>query len=519
MIKNIPAIGKYGLVIDTPIGDAPIDSFTYCQNVRFRDGMAELMYGHGELSNGTALTGYEPNYCIYNGDSLDGYWLILGPDKAYASQNGSATWTDVTRVAGDYTGDSSDRWVGGVLNGIVGLTNNVDTPQVWTWPSAGTKCIDMSNWPSNTVCKSLRPFKNYWIALNITESSPTEYYPHRVFWSDAADPGSQPDWDVTDTTKDAGHYDISGGDWAVDGGEMGDRFIIYKERSTHVMTWIGGQYIFRFDQIFADSGILATNCWAEVNGTHVVLTATDVIQHSGTQGSGKSILDGKTRRWLFQNIDRDYVDLCFVVKQVYFNEVWICFPSQGATECDQALIWNYKTGVTYLRDLPDIRFAALGPSSDSVESTWNADTQTWDSDIAGWGSDEFTPGSQRVIMISPTTQQLLLADSTTRFDGTAIGAEITRQGITFGDSTKRKLIRSVRPRMEGGANSVSIQMGSSETLHGAVTWSDAKTYTTGSAFKVDFLVEGRYLAFKMTSTSDYWRLESLDIDVEPLGDY
>lgn len=522
MIVSVPVIGKNGLIQDAPIGDLPPDVFTYSENVRFRDGMAELMYGHSELSD-NGVSGFSPTHLVYNKDALDAHWLMFGDTKAYTSNQGVASWSDVTRASGDYstTGGgfkTADRWVSTVLSGLVVATNNLDVPQAWPSPSSIVKLIDLANWTADTSCKSIRAHKNFLIALNITEYNAgtftvSAYNQHRVLWSHPAEPGAVPSsWDVTDTTKDAGWVDLDGPDHVIDGGSMRDLFVIYKERSTFLMQYIGGQFIWRFTKAFNDSGILAQNCWTEVNGQHVVLTASDLIIHDGFQA--KSILNGKYRRWLFQNIETTEVEKCFLVKQWYFNEVWVCFPSQGATWCDKALVWNYVDNTFSLRDLPDVSYAGLGPADDAADSTWNNDTQVWDADNAGWGSNEFTPDLQRVVLATPVTDQLFLADSTTKFDGTAINGTLERTGLTFGQPDKFKFVRGVRPRFYGNGNDVTITLGSQDELHGAVTWGTAQTFSIGSQYKSDHLVSGRYIAFKIESTSDYWRLESLDFDIE-----
>ena len=522
MIFNIPTIGKKGLVQDAPIGDLAPDVFTYAQNVRFRDSMAELMYGHAELSNNGA-SGFSPTHTVFNADPLDEYWLMLGDTEAWASQEGTSAWSEVTRLSSDYhtTGGGSktaDRWVSDVLSGAVVATNNLDVPQSWTSPGSSINLINLANWPSDKSCKSIRAFKNFLISLNITDYNAgtfnvSAYNPHQVFWSHPAAPGTVPtSWNIADTTKDAGTVDLPGADHIVDGGAMGDTFVIYKERSTHLMQYIGGSQIFRFNQAFQESGILAQNCWTELNGQHVVLTANDLIIHNG--GNPKSLLNKKYRRWLFQNIEATQSDKCFLVKQWYFNEVWVCFPSQGATWCDTALIWNWTDNTISIRQLPDVAHAGLGPSSNAIDSTWNNDNQIWDSDNTGWGSDEFTPGLQRVVMASPVTNQLILADSSTKFFGDSIPGKIERTGLTFGKPESFKFIRGLRPICYGDGNDIIITLGTHNEMHGAVTWSSPQTFSIGNQFKTDHIVNGRYIAIRIDSTSDYWRLESLAFDVD-----
>lgn len=516
-IYRVPMFGKDGLLNDLPLSDLPAASITSARNVRCRDGLVEMVYGHVELSNGSAVGDFAPYFTLYNGDALDGYWILAGLAGCRCTQSGISAWADITRAAGAYTGAATDKWVGSVLNGVMVLTNGKDLPQVWTSPSSAVPLINLPNWDANHRCKSIRAFKNYLVAMNITKSSTR--LPHMVKWSHPADPGTYPSsWDETDATKDAGEVDLPGSDHLVDGGPMQDFFVLYKERSTHIMQFVGGRYIFRFSPAFTESGILAPNCWTELNGQHVVLTASDLIMHNGVEA--QSLLNGRMRRWLFSNVDAANIKNSFLVKQWFFNELWLCYPTAGDTLCTSALVWNWKSNTVSIRDLPSIAHANTGPTSDGVSSTWDSDDSTWDGDFLAWNANEFTPGLQRVGMVAPTTSQFLLADSTSRFAGEIIPTEVVREGLTFDAPDKRKLVRSVRPRMAGQGNTVNIQLAGQNDLYGDAIWGPVQSFEIGTDFKTDHLAEGRYITLKITSdAADFWRLESLDFDIEILGDY
>ena len=513
MIVSYPLIGKSGLVRDESLVDGPADQFTEAQNVRFRGGMAELISGHSVLSSGLK----SPLFLLQNGDALDSYWLIACADKVYASYDGAGGWADITRASGgDYSATADTRWNGGVLNGVAVINNGVDVPQAWVKPSSVVKIGDLSNWTPGVKCKVIRPHKNYLIALNITKS--TLRYPHMVKWSHPADPGAVPvSWDHTDPTKDCGENDLPGADHLIDGGTVGDVFMLYKERSTHLMQFIGGQYIFRFQQVSTESGILGVDCWTELNGIHVVLTSSDLVMVS-TQSTLQSIVNNKMRRWLFQNMDSSYYGRSFIVKQQYFNEVWCCFPIAGESTCTHALVWNHKDNVFSVRELPNISHAAAGPASSCYSQSWTADTESWDSDLTVWNSNELTPKLQRVVMADPGNNRILLADSTSKFVDQDIDGLLERSGITFGDPNRMKIIKGIRPKFYG-AESVYLSAGGHDTPYGEISWGNEVEFNIDSGYQADMFVTGRYLAIRIRSDSADWRLERVDFDIEFVGNY
>lgn len=136
-----------------------------------------------------------------------------------------------------------NQWTGTSLSGIP-ILNVGDTskyPMTWDLNTAN-KFVDLANWPANQYCKSLRAFKNYLVALHVKKGA--TIYPFMVKWSSPADPGAVPaTWDASDATNDAGETDLAeGGDVIVDGLQLRDCFMIYKESSCWRMDFTGGPY-------------------------------------------------------------------------------------------------------------------------------------------------------------------------------------------------------------------------------------------------------------------------------------
>jgi hypothetical protein len=246
------------------------------------------------------------------------------------------------------------------------------------------------------------------------------------------------------------------------------------------------------------------------------MTSSDIVSISPIGVT--SIVNSKMRRWLFQNLDPDTYQRSFIAKQQYFNEVWFCFPMSGSTSCSHAIVWNYRDNVFSVRELPSVSFAASGVADSAYPLSWASDTESWDSDLTNWNSNELTPKLQRVVMASPLSNQILLADSTSLSNGVPINGTLERTGITFGDPNKVKLIKGIRPKFYG-VQSVFISAGSHNTPYGPVTWSSEVEYTIGSDYQADLFVSGRYLAFRIRSTNSTWRLERVDFDLEVTSDY
>ena len=254
------------------------------------------------------------------------------------------------------------------------------------------------------------------------------------------------------------------------------------------------------------------NCIADIDGYHVVLTNNDVIIHDGTTSS--SILDKLTRRWLFQNIDVDNADKCFVFMNPFFNEVYICFPKIGSSSCDSAIVYNYKDKTVSTRELPNATHASYGPVDNGLVASWQQDSAPWDSDLSLWNGPDFVPNASRCILGSADTK-LYMLDASSSFDGVIPSAYLERRGLSLDFPEQIKLVRGIRPRITGSVgNTVLIQIGGQSDPFTEPVWSDVMTHTIGSTIVNDCLVSGRYIAVKLaTGTAFQWRLDSYDLDV------
>ena len=510
MFYPIKQVGAIGVIRDLSTHEIPDNAWTDAKNVRFLDGNAVQFFGHGQVYGTPAAA---PQHVIPVQISGARYWIYLTAAlaKAVTNSGGSTVVTDITHAT-PRTG-VVNQWTSTSLSGIpivnVGDTSKV--PMYWDLNIAN-KFVDLTAWPANTYCKSLRAYKNFLVALNVTKASGAK--PFMVKWSHPADPGALPvSWDETDTTKDAGETDLAeGGDPIIDGLQLRDSFMIYKESSVWRMDYTGGQQVFKFSKVLGISGALNCNCIVEVDGFHVVLTNQDVIVHDGQ--SGTSVLDKQTRRDLFASIDATSSDKCFVFKNPFFNEVFICYPSVGNTVCNKAMVWNYKDKTVSFREVPNLNHAALGAVDNSLNSTFDSDSLPFDADLSLFDSSDFVPSTARVMMASADTK-LFMLDSSASWDGALPSAYLERRGLSFGAPDKIKLIRGIRPRITGSTGyTVQIQVGWSNDPYADPTWGATMTHTIGTTVSNDCFVSGRYIAIKIiTGTGYQWRLDSLDFDI------
>lgn len=508
---RVPNAGGVGVIKDLSVHDLPLGAWTDASNIRFLDGSAYQFLGHGEAYNTPSEA---PQYLMPILVGGVRYWLYATAGKVFVVTNasGAAVHTDITHATP--RAGIVNAWTGCVFGGIP-ILNTGDTskvPMYWD-QNLAHKFLDLPAWPAGTYCKSLRTFKNSLVALGITKAGAS--LPYMVKWSSIADPGALPaTWNPADATKEAGENDLAEGqDPIIDGLQLRDSFMIYKESSIWRMDFIGGDYVYRFLKVLGTSGALNRNCIVEADGYHVVLTGSDVIIHDGQ--SPTSILDKQSRRYLFQSIDTAAKDRCFLFKNPFLNEVFICYPSIGATSCDRAMVWNSKDRTVSFRTLPNLNHANFGAVDSSLGGSWAQDSDPWDSDLTAWNGPDFTPDTARVVMGSADTKIFML-DASASFNGAAPVSYLERRGLSFDDAEHLKLVRSIRPRITGNVGeTVVIQVGGSDDPYAEPTYDATMTHVIGTTVSNDCMVTWRYVAIRFESgTALQWRLDSYDVDIQ-----
>lgn len=521
MRATIGPLGEVGIVKDQAAHLLPLNAWTDGRNVSFRDGKVVRSFGY--LS--TLTPGNSPFYAQYCPTATGTYWLYAGLTDVYATD--VTSHADITRSSGGPYGATANlNWTGGNLGGVPVINNGVDAPQMWLTPSLATPLAALSNWPASTICQSLRPFKNYLVALDLTES--VTRYPQMVRWSHPADPGGVPaSWDYTDPAYDAGRIELKEtSDFLVDQMVLRDTNILYKEFSTWGMRFIGGNDIFQFFKIFDSFGALSRRCALEFQpGQHVVFTPDDCVVHDGN--SAESILQRRVRRSLFSGINSDYLSRCFVASSWLTQEVYFCYPEGSDAYCTLALVWNWKDNTLSFRELPSITHIANGvvDFSGVSPSVWDTDSEAWDSDTTTWDFSEIRATDRRMLWTKPGSA-LYGAPYGLTADSGVIDSWVIREGLGLParqdqppDFTTRKLVKRIWPHVSGDTGTtIQIYVGAKERIEAATVWYGPYPFVIGTTLWIDCLVNARLHGFQFyCSENKNWELTSFDVEYSAAG--
>ena len=376
----------------------------------------------------------------------------------------------------------------------------------------------------NVYCRSMRAFRTFLVGLYVQKAGVN--YPRLVKWSTEATTQATPtSWNETDSTVDAGEYELADtkGD-ILDGLQLRDAFMIYKEDATYSMQFVGVPFIFSFRQLSPTIGAISKNCVAEFDGGHAIFGKGNFYINDGQRL--KPILPQKLKEYVFTQIDGDEVEKSFVAADYGRNEILFCYVSDGSigNQCDQAVVWNYITNTFVIRDLPDLSHMGYGVIRDPTRSSsWADSTNQWDT-VAGPWTTSFDSTDKVLLFASPTNTKLYRNGSGNKEDTSDMTSYVERSGLTLNeqgvpDHSSVKRIKAIYPKMKvSSTNLVNIYVGSQMSTEEGISWKTPVQFTPNTQSKVSVRATGKMYAVKFESTGDLdWELDGYSIEVEDAG--
>jgi hypothetical protein len=329
-------------------------------------------------------------------------------------------------------------------------------------------------------------------------------------------------WDITDPTHNAGQVSLSDVDSGqiVDGLPLQGIFYVYKESSCWRFRNVGGQFIFDINPFLENTGLLSPRC-VEITGDgqrHFFVGQDNIFTHNGNTAT--PLLDTRTRRYLFNQIDPGNYANSFVFINSVRREGWFCYPSIGQVNPSRALIVNYDNLATTETSV-DWQAAELGTVQTSSGASWLSDPRTWAAETTPW----YTSNRRKIVLLKPTATKFEQLDLGVTRDGTAFTGLIQRTslglvgknrktGEWITDFEVRKMCHRVWPKMSG--NPVQVRIGGQNVVGGPVTWSPYATFDPNSQDWVDLTAEGAALCIEF-SGSNGWKLDGYKLDLVTTG--
>lgn len=114
---------------------------------------------------------------------------------------------------------------------------------------------------------------------------------------------------------------------------------------------------FRFDTISSQQSLLSSRSIIEYDGVFYWWAVDRPMMFNGVV---QTVANGQNVNFLLDNINMQARQKMFAFKIPRFGEIWWCFPSGNATECNHAVVYNVDEKTWYDTPLPVQTQAGLG---------------------------------------------------------------------------------------------------------------------------------------------------------------
>ena len=445
-----------------------------------------------------------------------------------AINDGSGIDDSVVTITVDSTTDFPTAGTMKIDNEYIAYTGKTDT--TFTGCTRGSRSTTAASHLDNaavtitTYAKSMRAFRSFLVALNITQNDIS--FPRVVKWSTEAGIQNIPQsWNETTSTVDAGEYELADtkGD-ILDGLQLRDTFMIYKEDATYSMTYVGTPFIFSFRQLSPTIGAIAKNCVAEFDGGHAIFGKGNFYINDGQRL--KPILPQKLKEYVFTELNGAHIDKCFVAADYGRTEILFCFTSDDAptNHPDRAVVWNYITNTFVIRGLPDTAHMGYGNvGNPTTLSTWALVATSWDTITGPW-TMSYDLQDKVLLFADPGNTKLYRDRSGNQEDTTDMVSYVERSGLTMDeqgrpDTTMVKHISSIWPKMTTSSdNTINVYLGTQMSTDGGITWKAPVTFDPNEQSKVSVRGTGKLYAVRFESTTNMtWELDGYAIEVSNVG--
>jgi hypothetical protein len=115
-------------------------------------------------------------------------------------------------------------------------------------------------------------------------------------------------------------------------------------------SFVGGDAIFQFDTISAQSSILGANTVIEYDGIFYWIGTDRFLSFNGVV---REIENGLNLNYFFDGLNMQYRQKVFAFKVPRYGEIWWCYPRGDATEPSHAVIYNVRENTWYDCELPN----------------------------------------------------------------------------------------------------------------------------------------------------------------------
>ena len=305
-----------------------------------------------------------------------------------------------------------------------------------------------------------------------------------------------------------------------------ESILIWTDNALYTMKFIGGDFVFGFEQVGTNCGLIGKNAAVEIDGVAFWMSANGLFMFDGTVKS----LPCSVEDFVYDSLDTTKGQQVYAGINNLFTEVVWYYPSTNSEYNDKYLVFNYgepmKGGVWYIgtearttwidSTVYPKPFATKFDSSSSgtfpaiVGESGLGQTTLFEHEV---GTDQVNPdGSTTTVTSFVKSYDFDIQQRQRSAKGQASGPSIS--GEVF--LAMRRFVPDFKT-LEGNAK---VTLGVKRYPQQSETTTTLSPFTiTATTDKKDTRARGRFVNVKIEndSVSESWRFGTLRIDIQPDG--
>ena len=311
-----------------------INANTFAIDVATTSSVAQSSTGGGTI-----------HYLLTNGvdNAVAGLGYGAGSYNAGVSTVGGRAWNSPTSIGASDFSSQITQWSLDNFGEDVIANRRKGTIYYWdadasTTPLRAVKVSGATNSTPTTVNSIIvSPNDRHLIALGSnqfgTTASPTGTFdPLTVRWSNQEDYTNF----VPSISSTSGEVILTDGTEIIGAKRSRNAVNIWTDNSLWAMSFVGPPFIFNFNQLGTNCGLIAPHAAIDYDGASIWMGHDNFYMFDGQVKN----LDCTVRRFVFDRLNMDQKDKIFCGINSEFKEVIWLYPSTNSTECDSYVIYS-----------------------------------------------------------------------------------------------------------------------------------------------------------------------------------
>jgi len=150
------------------------------------------------------------------------------------------------------------------------------------------------------------------------------------------------------STNEAGDIELQTSGRILAGLRTRGQSLILTDQDAHTASYVGPPFVYGFERVGTSCGLIAAKAAASVDAGVIWMGERSFFQYAGG-----SVVEVKcdVGDYVFSDINTSQKSLIHAVTHGAWGEIWWFYPSEGATEVDRYVSYNYITGVWMIGEL------------------------------------------------------------------------------------------------------------------------------------------------------------------------